>query len=170
MVVFDWMLNADDGKTTLRLFKGLLQKDDGIERRLRVVAVYTGEPRLEAIADRMRNVVEEVLPKEPVHDDDGLPQFTCGPVRVTVLAKEYVTNLPSTLEPQRTTIAELPDRLSNEFSRLCTGLVAGAAVSALTGIREDAHRLLTALGPGLDAALLGQRVALDRTRGCGTSA
>jgi hypothetical protein len=34
-------------------------------------------------------------------------------------------------------------------------------MSALASIRDDAHRLLTALGPGLDPALLGHRVALD---------
>ncbi len=162
LVVFDWMLNGDDGETTLKLFRGLLRADDGVERRLRVVAVYTGEPKLHDIAERMRAVATSELSDHDVQDDSELPQFTCGPVRLTVLAKEYIENLPSELEAQRVAIDDLPDRLADEFCLLCTGLVPGATISALTGIRADAHRLLTALGPDMDSALLGQRVALDQ--------
>lgn len=162
LVVLDWMLNGDDGETTLKLLHDLLRHDEGVERRLRVVAVYTGEPKLQRIANRMRDVVTSVLTGYEVEDDPALPHFTCGPVRVTVLAKEYINNLPEEHAPQRVTIDELPDRLADEFSVLCTGLVAGATVSALTGIRQEAHRLLTALGPEMDPALLGQRLSLNQ--------
>lgn len=162
LVVLDWMLNGDDGDTALKLLRGLLRHDEGVERRLRVIAVYTGEPKLQDIANRMRDVVTSVLTGYELRDDSALPQFTCGPVRVTVLAKEYINNLPDEHAPQRVPINELPDRLADEFCVLCTGLVAGATVSALTGIRQEAHRLLSALGPEMDAALLGQRVALNQ--------
>lgn len=163
LVVLDWNLNDDDGATTIELFRQMLQDDSGEpSRRLRVVAVYTGEPKLVEIVDQMREAASAVMPTTfPEMDDDGLPQFTCGPVRVAVLAKEHVLTLPPPLESQRLAVAELPDRLTDEFCRLCSGLVPAAAVSALAGIRDDAHRLLTALGPGLDPALLGHRVALD---------
>lgn len=163
LVVLDWNLNGDDGATTLRLFEEILRSDSGqISRRLRVVAVYTGEPKLVAIDGKMRAAAVKAMPGEIVEpDEDGSPQFTCGPVRVAVLAKEHVANLPEGLEQQRLSIAALPERLRDEFCRLCSGLVPTAAVAALAGIRDESHRLLRAMGAGLDPALLGQRVALD---------
>lgn len=164
LVVLDWNLNGDDGATTLRLFEEILRSDSGdVSRRLRVVAVYTGEPKLVAIDAQMRAAATKAVPGEAVEpDEDGSPQFTCGPVRVAVLAKEHVRSLPNELEQQRLAIPALPERLRDEFCRLCFGLVPTAAVAALAGIRDESHRLLRAMGAGLDPALLGQRVALDQ--------
>lgn len=161
LVVFDWNLNGDVGKTTLRLIRAVLKDDsDGDERRLRVIALYTGDPDLADIVDQTRGIVTAVLPDYAVENDPkGLPQFTCGPVRVTVLAKEYLTSVDPLYLPQKVPIDELPARLRDEFCILCTGLVAGATVAALSGIRAEAHRLLTALGPELDSAYLGQRAS-----------
>lgn len=159
LVVLDWMLNGDRGKTTLDMFERLLFKDrdeSKIERRLRVVAIYTGEVNLNAISVKMQRVAQKVYADEKLTADAEGPHFTCGPVRVAVFAKQDAPGH----EDDHVTIEQLPDRLSAEFCKLCTGLVAVATITALTGIREDAHRLLTAMGPGLDAAFLGHRVAL----------
>ena len=165
LVVLDWNLNDDNGKTALELLRSVLRKDKSTghadERRLRVIAIYTGEPKLDVIAESTRKVVADVLPDNIEDDPTGLPQFTCGPVRVTVLAKEYLQTLPDEHRPQQVTIANLPKRLTDEFCTLCNGLVAAATVAALTGIRAEAHRLLTALSPDLDPAYLGQRVSLN---------
>lgn len=162
LVVLDWNLNGDGGETTRGLVKGILKKDDGLERRLRVIAVYTGEPALGGIGEEMRKIVEETLPEHSVKQDENAPAFTCGPVRVTILAKEYVRNLPAVDRRQQVTVDKLPNRLRDEFGRLCNGLVAGAAVAAMAAIRGEAHRLLKALGPELDPAYLGQRASLNR--------
>ncbi|MBQ7804693.1 response regulator receiver domain [Rhodococcus sp. (in: high G+C Gram-positive bacteria)] len=160
LVVLDWNINDDFGETTKILFRGLLEMDRDIERRLRVVAIYTGEPQLSDIADKIMQIAKEEMPDSEIVSDPILPQFTCGPVRVAVLAKEHIVSIPIHLEPQRTTIDDLPSRLADEFSTLCNGLVPSAALAALTGIRRETHRLLTALGPHLDIAFLGHRVAL----------
>lgn len=153
------MLNGDRGKTTLDLFEKLLVRDldsNKIERRLRVVAVYTGEVNLVTISAKMQKVARKVYADEELKADPEGLHFTCGPVRVAVFAKE---DAPGHAD-DHVKVKDLPDRLSAQFCQLCAGLVAVATIAALTGIREDAHRLLTAMGPGLDAAFLGHRIAL----------
>lgn len=161
LVVVDWNLNGDIGGAALKIVRAVLKDDDGDERRLRVLAIYPGEATLRAIEKELSLVVEELMPDTELRpDEDSMPGFTSGPVRVVVLAKEHV-ELPGDLQAQRVSVEGLPERLTEEFAAHCRGLLASAALTALTGVRNEAHRLLTALGEHVDPALLGQRVALN---------
>ncbi|MDR0283348.1 MAG: hypothetical protein LBI33_00430 [Propionibacteriaceae bacterium] len=162
VLVLDWSMNGDHGQTAKDLVGSVLRDDASNEHhRLRLIVVYTGEPFLGDIAVQIALVVKSILGDEPDWDDrETMVSFCCGPVRVSVYAKEHVSNLPIGLEERRRSLSALPQVTVEEFGRHRIGLVTTAAISALAAIRNDAHRLLAVFGPELDPAVLGQRVAL----------
>lgn len=161
-LILDWNLNGDDGATAEKLIRAVLREDGkSPRRRLRLITVYTGEPDIRQIAERVATATGDSLATDDlVWDDDHNVAFSRGPLRFAVFAKEHVQNLPSELSDRRRTISELPKVVVDEFGRHSMGLVTTASLSALAGIRNDAHRLLAALGPEIDGAVLGQRVSL----------
>lgn len=162
-LILDWNLNGDDGKAAEKLVKAVLKQDTQSPRqRLRLIIIYTGEPDLGKIAGRVLHATSESLKDvQPEWDDENRVAFSRGPIRVSVFSKEHVLNLPNALEERRREVSKLPAAVVEEFGRHSMGLVPSAALSALAGVRNDGHRLLAALGPELDAAVLGQRIALN---------
>lgn len=161
-LVLDWNMNEDNGKTAERLIQAVLKEDaESPRRRLRLIAIYTGEPDLQNIAERVDKAIEEILSCDSTcWDDLRQVAFSRGPARIAVFAKEHVRSLPPQLEDRRRPVATLPKTVVEEFSRHSMGLVTSAALSALAGIRNDAHRVIAALRPEMDAAILGQRISL----------
>jgi hypothetical protein len=161
LVVMDWVLHRDEGRKTLDLIEKILVDDEyPHRRRLRTIAVYTGQTGLHEVADRLAATLEGVYRDCPlVRHDDGLA-MTKGPVRAAVFAKEHVSDLGPALEPRRVAFSDLPTRLRGEFATLTTGLVTGVALATLAALRDDTHRVLRALGPTLDPGYLGHRSAL----------
>lgn len=162
-LILDWNLNGDNGATAEKLIKAVLRNDTkSPRRRLRLLTIYTGEPDLTQIAERVSKATTESLPEDELKWDDDRRRvaFSRGPLRVAVFAKEHVRSISTELADRRRAIHELPSLVVEEFSRHSLGLVTAASLSALSGIRNDAHRLLAALGPEIDGAVLGQRVSL----------
>jgi response regulator receiver domain-containing protein len=161
LVVLDWVFDRDEGKLALELIGKILAEDDQpTRRRLRTIAVYTGQKDLHGVAVKLRATIDAAYTDcELVEHESGLA-MTKGPVRAAVFAKEHVSDLPADLEPRRVAFAELPTRLRNEFAALTAGLVTTVALASLAALREDTHRILSMLGPALDAAFLGHRAAL----------
>ena len=158
LVVMDWVLNRDEGRKTLQLIQEILATDE--RRRLRTIAVYTGQTDLRKVAKELAETIDAAYPDVELElYDDGLA-MTKGPVRAAVFAKEHVGPLGNELEGRRVAFAALPERLRTEFATLTTGLITGVALAALAALRDDTHRVLKALGPELDPAYLGHRAAL----------
>lgn len=161
-LILDWNLNGDNGATAEKLIKAVLRNDTKLpRRRLRLLTIYTGEPDLTQIAERVEKATTESLGEDELKwDDDRHVAFSRGPLRVAVFAKEHVQSISTELADRRRAISDLPSLVVEEFGRHGLGLVTAASLAALSGIRNDAHRLLAALGPEIDGAVLGQRVSL----------
>lgn len=161
LVVLDWVLHREIGNKTLELVKRILASDEAPDRRrLRTIAIYTGQKELHTIADSLAQTIATVYDDcELERSEDGFA-MTKGPVRAAVFAKEHVSGLPPELESRRVSFGDLPERLRSEFATLTTGLVTGVALAALGALREDTHRILKVLSPQLDPAYLGHRAAL----------
>jgi hypothetical protein len=161
LVLLDWVLHRDEGRKTLRLVEKILQDDEHpARRRLRTIVIYTGQPDLHEVAEKLALTIDSAYTdcKLELHDD-GLT-MTKGPVRAAVFAKQYVRELGKDLESRRIAIPDLPARLRSEFATLTTGLITAVALASLSALREDTHRVLKTLGPRLDPAYLGHRAAL----------
>jgi len=156
LLVLDWELHRDGGKTALALIKGVLQQDaEANRRRLRVIAVYTGQPDLLKV---MLRIAKHLELDGDTHNDGGLTLAKDG-FRVVGLCKPLQERLRPEIAPRRVEETELPKRLTTEFAKLTDGLVPAVALAALAAIRNDAHRILQALNQDLDIAYLGHRVA-----------
>ncbi len=161
LLVIDWWIYGSAGGRAIELIQSVLKADQKSDsRRLRVIAVYTGEPDLGKIADSVEEGLKDIYSDLPLQRD-GL-SMTKGPVRVTVLAKEHVTVPLPKERPNKVKIQELPERLADEYSQLTTGLVSGVAIQSLAALRRDTHRIVEKLGPALDPGYLGHRVAQRR--------
>jgi CheY-like chemotaxis protein len=156
LVVLDWELHRDGGTTALQLIRELLEQDGAAERRrLRVIAIYTGQTGLRSIVDRVRRTLD--LPKDAVAGD-GMT-LTSENVRIVAFSKPLGDSPPSGDDTREVDEAELPVRLAKEFAKLTSGLVPGVALAALAAVRNETHRLLQALRADMDLGYLGHRVA-----------
>lgn len=163
LLVIDWWMRGTRGECACELISEVLKADeDAASRRLRVIAIYTGQDDLVGVANEVEKVLDEAYPDATLdREEDGLA-MTKGPVRIVVLAKETVTIPDHAIRRNRVSVAKLPDRLADEFARLTRGIVSSVGLQALAAVRQDTHRILEKLGPELDRGYLGHRIALRR--------
>ena len=97
LVILDWVLHRDEGRKTLKLVEKILEDDEHpARRRLRTIVIYTGQPDLHDVAEKLAQTIESAYSDcELELDDDGLT-MTKGPVRAAVFAKQYVRELGRT--------------------------------------------------------------------------
>jgi hypothetical protein len=163
LLVMDWWIDGDRGGRAIELIEAILKRDQDREnRRLRVVAIYTGQAELEPVADALAEMLKKFYDDLPCDRSPGSLSMTKGPVRMTVLAKEHVRTPSSGQQFEKVKVADLPDRLAVEFAQLAQGLVSGVALQGLAALRWDTHRLLERVGPRMDRGYLGHRVAQMR--------
>ena len=147
LVVIDWQLYRDGGKRALRLINSILDSDRDKDQRLRLIAVYTGEPDIVGIGERINEKLCNRYDLESGTRDHTVT-LSCGHCRIVVYSKEICE-------------ADLPGRLIDDFARMTKGLMPSIALVALTAVRENPHRVLDKFDGKLDAAFLTHRACLD---------
>jgi len=152
IVILDWTLfreavsNPDDiGNETLKLIGDILQKDaEGNRDRSRLIAIYTAQPGLESIADKVGSWLEGTG-----HNvSRSGTTITSGRLRISVFSKSEVL------------VNDLPDLLITDFAAMIEGLLPNVAMSGLAALRESTHQLLGRFSASLDPGYLGHRVLL----------
>ena len=157
IVILDWLLRDGDSRYTLSLLRELL---DGERERnsLRLVAIYTGEARLD---DVFQAVFDELANNELDPIDNG--SRTTIPYRhgqLELYAKTGV-NLAEPLKARRIAEGDLPGRLTNDFAIMTDGLLPGIALTSLTAVREGEHKVLDRFRAELDPAFLAHMACLS---------
>ncbi len=156
IVVLDWILKKENPRYTLELLGDLLAgKDD--RNALRLVAIYTGEARLDDIA---RKVMCELQRMELDPQENDMPKsipYRHG--RVVLYAKSSV-NLARPLEERGVAAEDLPGRLLDDFTDMTAGLLPSIALTSLTAVRESEHKVLDQFRAELDPAFLAHRACL----------
>ena len=160
IVVLDWNIENSVGDEALDLMRDIL-KGDREGRRLRLMAIYTGEPDLEGICERVRQVLAEFYKDDRLKDSPGGFRMSKGPLHVKVLAKSgTLAGVPSPLGDQEVSESGLADRLAGEFALMIGGLLRNVALSGLSAVRDNAHRVLAKFDASLDPGYLGHRLLL----------
>jgi len=156
IVVLDWLLQDDDSRYTLELLRDLLAGE--VDRNsLRLVAIYTGEARLEEI----RAVVSAELREaglDPVENETEM-EVSYRHGRVVLYAKSRV-NLAEPLRERSVAEEDLPERLIEDFASMTEGLLPGIALTSLTAVREGEHKILDRFRADLDPAFLAHMACL----------
>ena len=159
IVILDWKIRDSVGDEALGVMREILQSDRQ-DQRLRLIAIYTGEPDLGGIYERVRGEIAEFY-EGNVLDQGGRSWMSKGPLHIVVLAKAGVHggSAPE-LRDQEVTEADLAERLAGEFAHMIGGLLSNAAVAGIAAIRDNAHRILAKFEKGLDPGYLGHRLLL----------
>ena len=124
----DWWIDGDRGGRAIELIEEVLHEDDNGNPRLRVIAIYTGQPDLESVADTLEKMLNGFFEGSAFHRDSL--SMTKGPVRITVLAKEGM-KVAEPLRANQIGVSDLPNRLAAEFAHHAKGLVAGVALAQI---------------------------------------
>ena len=157
IVVLDWLLKDGDSKYALSLLRDLVAGD--MERNaLRLVAVYTGEARLEDVGASVVTVLRDTR-LEPVKNESGTT-ITYRHGRVVIYAKSNV-NLAAPIVERSVAEEDLPGRLVADFSAMTEGLLPSIALASLTAVREGAHMVLDQFCADLDPAFLAHRACIS---------
>lgn len=161
LIVLDWVIGTDIGKIARRLVTAVLKEDSQEDhRRMRAIAIYTGQDDLVSIAEALVDDLKETFKESPVvYDNDDRLSFTKGPLHIAVYAKEHAQPVGDAVR-YRVRVHELPERLTADFARMTEGLVSGVALKSLAALRHDTHRILKVLSSDLDVGYLGHRAAL----------
>ncbi|WP_419935934.1 response regulator receiver domain [Candidatus Palauibacter sp.] len=154
ILVLDWKLHDNNDKLALELVTGILSGDRG--DRLRLIAVYTGEPGLLEIREQIVSGLEAL--GRPVESSEANCEIASGPCRIVMYAK---AGTPTPGLKDRTVDEDaLPDRLIDDFTRMVTGLVPSLVLTSLTTVRENVYRVLERFDAKLDPAFLAHRACL----------
>ena len=157
VVILDWVLQADDPRYALGLLLELLTGE--VDRNaLRLVAIYTGEARLEDICEEIFAATSEagLDPKK----NESRTVVAYGHGRVVLYAKPAV-NLAGSMKARSVDEKRLPERLIDDFAEMTEGLLPAIALASLTAVREGAHRVLDRFCADLDPAFLAHRACIS---------
>ena len=157
IVILDWRLQEDKPKLALDLLRDLLT-GEADRNSLRLVAIYTGEARLDDIrTDIFAELKKQGL--EPGENETG-PEISYRHGRVVLYAKSGV-NLAPPLNERSVSEESLPERLVEDFASMAAGLLPGIALTSLTAVREGAHKVLDRFSAELDPAFLAHKACLS---------
>ena len=161
ILVLDWWMsgnrNWDKSQLAEKLIRNIVERDQAAGGRLRLVAIYTGEPDTIRILDKLKSLIRQryrgfdLLPAE-VAGEPNVVWLSKGPFRLVVIPKN-----PGATVGCPVAESELADRLVQEYSELTRGLLRNVAFCGLAALRERAHQLLATFDNDIDPAFLIHR-------------
>lgn len=165
LTVLDWEIHADGGATACSIIRDLVvdaSSPPGVQRSLRLIAIYSGETDLRSIIPQIATAFKSE-PAIAGFTSDGDFTLRNGFVRIVVLAKSgrQFSKVPDVaLQSRVVTIDQLPQRLIAEFTTLTRGIVPQVLLASLAALRNNTPRLLGRLRADLDPGYLWHRAAL----------
>ena len=159
IVIIDWKIGDSHGGKTLEIIRDILAEDEQ-RSRLRLLAIYTGEPDLNKIVDKVRVAIATYYAdKDLIEGEDNPFCLSKGPLHVVILAKSKIA-LATDAKGQQVTEKDLAKRLKKEFTRITRGLLQNVALAGLAALRKEVHTLLAKFNASLDPGYLGHRILL----------
>ncbi|MFE5080823.1 response regulator receiver domain [Streptomyces mirabilis] len=162
VVVLDWSLAGDNGRTTRALLQTLISRPAEQLDRLRLVCIYTNTPDLDGIRETLSSdlTARNVRHETPATSQTGWV-IDAGYFRIAILGKK------SFGRPEHFAIAEvdpshLPKRIVEEFTQTYHGLMPGFALNSLAILRDNAPLLLQRFNNGLDSAFVSQELLTEQ--------
>lgn len=163
IVILDWKMEGEteEGATALQIIEGVFKGDNAGRDtpyqepgRLRLIAVYSQNPDLPNIIDRIAaslsaqhftrenpyTIVQESVRICAFKKKGGLDQSMVPGLGERILDEEALT-----------------EKLIDEFTLLTQGLLSNVAINSLSSIRENTHRILQKFDNKLDPSYLTHR-------------
>lgn len=154
VLILDWRIYDDDGEKAMRIIGNIIASDLSENPRLRLIMVYTGEPNIDAISEKIKEKHCDNFNK-----NDGGFAFSQGHLRIVIFAKDGAS-VPDEYSDRVLSIDDLSDRVIAEFAKITAGLVSNVALESLAVLRDNTHRIMDGLGPEMDPPYLAHRILL----------
>ena len=154
IVILDWRIGDSYGQVALEILREIITGDIG-GPRLRLVAIYTGEPGLPGILAQVQTFLDGFYHECPIEEPEPYV-VSKGPIRVAIIPK------PKSGAAEITAVSEkdLADHLVNEFVAMTKGILRNVALEGLAALRDHVPKVLTKFDSSLDSAYIGHRVLL----------
>ncbi|HHX8519290.1 TPA: response regulator receiver domain [Vibrio diabolicus] len=150
IIILDWMLKKNDARYSQEVVKEILSQDAISGGRLRTIVIYTGEPKL----NELRNKLWTFLDNNSLKNDKDFTIYSDS-LNISFYNKSETTNGQRIFSEQDLPLASL-----KEFSTLVDGLVPTFAVKSASEIRRNIGRLTSKFSKNIDAAYLSHRSLL----------
>lgn len=156
IIVVDWELHKDNGEKALDILEQIIKSAIEFPAQLRLFAIYTGDPRIAQIADKVKTTLEERLQVNIEEQDKGF-SLTFDSTRIIILAKPDTSHLPQQHEDRKVSFDNLAERVTSEFAVMTAGLVSNVAIKSLALVRKNTYKILNRFSIHLDAPYLTHR-------------
>jgi hypothetical protein len=162
VVVLDWSLGGDNGRTTRALLQTLVSHPAEQLDRLRLVCIYTNTPDLDGIRETLSSdlTARNVRHEKPDTSRTGWV-IDAGYFRIAVLGKKSFGR-PKHYEIAEVDPSSLPKRIVEEFAQTYHGLMPGFALNSLAILRDNAPLLLQRFNNGLDSAFVSHELLTEQ--------
>ncbi|MGC5625222.1 response regulator receiver domain [Streptomyces albidoflavus] len=158
VMVLDWSLAGDDGRTTRALIQSLIGHPAGQLGRLRLVCVYTNTQDLERIQKELVSDLRSMDVSHQVPDSAKVGWvIQADDFRIAILGKMGVSRPPH-FAISEVTERQLPARIVKEFAQAAHGLMPGLALNSLAILRDNALLLLQRFNSSLDPAFVSHEL------------
>lgn len=154
VIILDWQMHHDLGKSTCELIEFILNEDKETTLSFRLLIVYTDQPVFNSlIKDDLIPIFEKL---KVTFEKLSETEIQSGHTKIIVLNKPPI----KIKEDDKVAGEDLPDRIVEELTKLTEGLVSNYALSAITAIRRNSHKLLGVYNKDMDSAFLAHRAML----------
>ena len=161
IVCLDWEIYGDGGEAVSNIIRDILQEDAQQNGRLRLIAVYTGDPTNTVILNKIFDVIPEELRKEHDFKKDSLQIESQNGVRIVCLFKAHGIRLSEPMNVNQVSEDKLPKRLQIEFAKLSEGLLSNVALATIASIRSSTHHVLSKFAGQMDGPFFHHRALID---------
>ena len=164
ILILDWELKQDNGKRVKALLGKLLKSAFSAPEQIRLLVIYTGDPKIAEISKVIKSVVQQELNinADEIIEQDGGFALVVGSIRIVIFSKSGTNFLPAEYEHRKVSFDDLADHVTSEFTVMTAGLVSNVAITSLAHIRINTHKILNKFSSNLDAPYLTHR-ALQNT-------
>lgn len=157
IVSLDWHMNkGDDGELATQLIQSILDHDQTVGGRLRLIGIYTGNPDRASIFKKLRDRLNSKLDvAHQIAESEGALVNSFG-LRIVWREKALLAKSTASKLSEK----ELPEALLEEFSKLSQGLLTNVALGTISAIRDTTHHVLSKFNPSLDGPFFHHRAFL----------
>lgn len=158
--------NDSRGIFTKKIIHELLS-DNELKNSLKLILIYTGEVDLQEIAS---SIYEDIDNKDSFKiDDNDLCSILSDSCKIMVISKSNSESTSSrgkhlpVLSEKTINYEELPEFITNEFTKLTSGLLSNFAMESLAEIRCNFNHIVSLFSKNLDSAYLAHQSLLPNT-------
>ncbi|MFE1463965.1 response regulator receiver domain [Streptomyces nigra] len=158
VMVLDWSLSGDEGRTTRALVQDLIGQPENQLGRLRLICIYTNNQDLEGIQEELVSDLKEMGVSHAVPDSaEAGWVIAARDFRIAILGKIGVSRPPHFANAV-VGEGQLPARIVREFAHAAHGLMPGLALNSLAILRDNAPLLLQRFSDALDPAFVSHEL------------